>query len=699
MRFLRKHLTYSWLVLLIEVIFGLAWFTGTNIQVGANTIKPTDLLGFIPLVVTFFLALYPNIRALLNKPIFGVGYDKIQFFDQVQDSRNPLDLVIEANRSELLKAVDQIWLSGLLDNLLNQHVSLSINLDLLEPDKLAKRMGGKSYRLTNNQEVLKAFEDFGRKLVLLGEPGSGKTVLMLQLARLLWNAAKRDEHGRIPIIFPLGSWAAKQLPFEKWLQSELRDRYSAPEKLAEALVGSEKLIYFFDGLDEVAADYRDDCLKALKVFVEYEESHVEYVLCSRKAEFVNLPTKLNVHNEIVLQPLKMNQIQDYLRLEPFAVLRGLLDTNPIIRNEFATIPFMLNTMAYVTRGKSADELSIWLGDKYSFESLQSAFLDNYITRRLNERSNRHFQKAKTTRHWLHWLAGQLINHDQTDFYLENLQSDWLENSIRIRLWQLYVILISGLIGVLVFGLIGGGVFILVDRAGFGVVSGILFGGAGGILYALLNIPKDHIIMSDQLSLVIDDSTLLGFLIGTLYGLLMGVFIGLAPGMLGGGLLGGLLGGLNSRPTLKYRVIPGQGIRRSLRNGLFITLRVGLLFGIVFGVSILLGYRLETVLTIGQHGNWERLLAIVLSSGLSIGLPFGIALGMIMGIGVFIQHYILRWMLAREGNLPFRRYDKFLDYANDLVILRKVGGGYRFTHDMLRQHLAGASAPPTPSTSE
>jgi len=37
------------------------------------------------------------------------------------------------------------------------------------------------------------------------------------------------------------------------------------------------------------------------------------------------------------------------------------------------------------------------------------------------------------------------------------------------------------------------------------------------------------------------------------------------------------------------------------------------------------------------------------------------------------------------------YDKFLDYAaQDLLILRKVDGGYRFTHDYLRQHLAASA---------
>lgn len=43
-----------------------------------------------------------------------------------------------------------------------------------------------------------------------------------------------------------------------------------------------------------------------------------------------------------------------------------------------------------------------------------------------------------------------------------------------------------------------------------------------------------------------------------------------------------------------------------------------------------------------------------------------------------------------GHLPYWRYDKFLDYAAELVMLRKVGGGYRFAHDYLRQYMARAA---------
>ncbi len=689
----RERLTYRLLALLVVLGFTLLWVLGRDIQIGDNTYHPDAIAALLVAAGAVALYMFPQTSSWVDKPIFGTG----------QGITKPVEKdPIKANREELLKAVDQTWLSGLLDHLLNQQESLKIGLEALEPDKLAQRMGGQPYPLTDNQAVLKAFNDFGRKLVLLGEPGAGKTVLMMQLARLLWSAAKRDEHERIPMIFPLASWASKQPPFEEWLKEEFHNRYGVPEKLAKALVESEQVIFLLDGLDEVAVDYREACLKAIKAFVEDKNRRVEYVVCSRRTEFAALQTRLNVPGEIVLQPLTMEQILGYLKKEPFAALRELLTINAIVRDQFAPVPFMLNTMAYVTRGESVEGLRRLLADRNTEASLRGAFLDEYVTQRLAEKPNAKYTNVKT-RHWLHWLAEQLIKHDETDFYLENMQPDWLATDSQTQRWRLVVQLVIGLVVGLVFGLLGG----LVGGLMFGLMSGLLYGVVIGWLW---RVSTKQIDMSDQLRWTFARSQLVfSLMVAAVFGLTAVLLIGLERGLglgLAFGLLGGLVVGLNPQSTLRYRVRPGQGIQRSLWNGLFIMLVVGLGFvltdldwrtirlvnNLVLGIGfVLVGeLALRWVGEIGSKiGNHAKNNVVRRLGGELVG-KLGGRRG--SGINAFINHYTLRWMLAREGNLPFYRYDKFLDYANDLVILRKVGGGYRFTHDMLRQHLAGTSTP-------
>ena len=56
-----------------------------------------------------------------------------------------------------------------------------------------------------------------------------------------------------------------------------------------------------------------------------------------------------------------------------------------------------------------------------------------------------------------------------------------------------------------------------------------------------------------------------------------------------------------------------------------------------------------------------------------------------GIAV-IEHYLLRWYLWRDGDPPLNLVS-FLDYATERIFLRKIGGGYMFSHRLLLDHFA------------
>jgi len=53
---------------------------------------------------------------------------------------------------------------------------------------------------------------------------------------------------------------------------------------------------------------------------------------------------------------------------------------------------------------------------------------------------------------------------------------------------------------------------------------------------------------------------------------------------------------------------------------------------------------------------------------------------------YLQHYVLCTLLWRNDYAPWN-YIRFLDYAAERVFLRKVGGGYIFTHRLLMEYFA------------
>jgi hypothetical protein len=62
-----------------------------------------------------------------------------------------------------------------------------------------------------------------------------------------------------------------------------------------------------------------------------------------------------------------------------------------------------------------------------------------------------------------------------------------------------------------------------------------------------------------------------------------------------------------------------------------------------------------------------------------------------GLGIFLQHFILRFWLWRTNNLP-RNLVTFLDDAAERLLLRKVGGGYIFIHRLLLDYFAALETP-------
>jgi len=147
-----------------------------------------------------------------------------------------------------------------------------------------------------------------RNLLILGEPGSGKTTMLLQLAKETIPLAEQDPAKPIPIVLNLSTWATERLSLAEWLVLELRTKYSIPKKVAQTWVEDSQSLLLLDGLDEVAQAHRNDCVEVINAF----EQKTPLVVCSRLADYEALSQKLNLDGAVYLRPLTVEQIEDYL---------------------------------------------------------------------------------------------------------------------------------------------------------------------------------------------------------------------------------------------------------------------------------------------------------------------------------------------------------------------------------------------------
>jgi hypothetical protein len=173
--------------------------------------------------------------------------------------------------------------------------------------------------------------------------------------------------------------------------------------------------------------------------------------------------------------------------------------------------------------------------------------------------------------------------------------------------------------------------------------------------------------------------------GVLYPLIFGLSNGLGFG-LGYWLLLGLFQGVSGETIEdQQRMFPNQGIRRSALNGF--------VFGLMSGIVGILGYLLGNEL--GYLPGYVRVYGreyglIYLISGPFAVLIFGLSVGLIAGLlggGLACErHHVLRILLWRGRAIPWN-YARFLDFASESILLRKVGGGYIFLHRLLLDYFA------------
>lgn len=147
--------------------------------------------------------------------------------------------------------------------------------------------------------------------------------------------------------------------------------------------------------------------------------------------------------------------------------------------------------------------------------------------------------------------------------------------------------------------------------------------------------------------------------------------------LGFGLLFGMIAGFTATAQIVTRTVPNEGIRRSLKNAL-----ISLTFGTLGGPVMLVTAELVTA----ELDLWN-----IVGSGLGFGLLIGMIAGLKNGGFAYLKHYVLRVLLWRNDYAPWN-YIRFLDYAAERVFLRKVGGGYVFTHRLLMEYFATLQSP-------
>ncbi len=484
----------------------------------------------------------------------------------------------------LIDTIHTVWIKGVLEQTLAETIDLRLDRAASQSYNLVYDRGQKETQaVVANQRLSQLFNAAEQSLLILGAPGSGKTITLLQLLDELLKQARNDSSSPLPLLFNLssfGSYAQEEdANLLDWLIEQAHEQYRLnPETAQEQLLEKGNFVLLLDGLDEVSVidNQREQCVLAINEFVHTYSCGL--VVCSRISDYEELQNRLRVNHALVLQPLTNQQIKSFIEQVGKGQTEAMLTKvqNDWQLQEALRSPLLLNLYPRVFETLQATSIEKEFLANATVQMRRTALFASFVDTVFEKHRANVDAKVKSVKR-LSFLAKHMQKTNKSLFFIEELQPSWLPDSF-VGFYRGMSGLSIGLILGMLLGLLWG------VRGGLG--NGVLFVFTVGIGAALTTWLTTRIRESTVRSLV--GLLIFGLLLGLSYGLVFEVNFDLLGG-LGVVISAGAIASWAIRIHLRTRIILPASIQygipqyivqisfSKLIQVIILTLIVGLLF--------------------------------------------------------------------------------------------------------------------------
>jgi hypothetical protein len=586
-------------------------------------------------------------------------------------------------RKRLLRILKSEYARRLQDSSLNPQISIDLQFqDRRELVGRPRLRSGSSTLVPQSLEAIYSQIEIDGKLLIVGNPGSGKSTELLKFATLMLDRGNAEITAPIPVLLDLSAWDDEAPSLEHWIARRLKRLYNIDNTIALEWLRDERLILLLDGLNEVGLDRQERCIDAINKFLQ-TTSYPHCVVCCRLEEYELGRCQLTqLNGAIYLQALSDHQIQRYLEMADRTLRWETLQSEPTLR-ELVRSPLILMMMVIVYQGRQI----------HTATELLSLYIDQCFERSLKPTAWKPPSREQTIR-YLTWLARQLKVQSKPELAIERMQPSWLGNKYDRILYRLLCGVIISILCGLIFTLVNLNLDLPQGIKAFGITIAL----AGGMLYGIYS--REDLwdwlqtlpILSSIAGLVDNEEiepVRLGwswqrFKTGLLAGLSVAAILGsgifIYDCILGDAVLGmrwgfavfvsygcfiAVISGLQA--GVRSCASPNQGIWESLKNTLVVIVLATMIGSLIAWVALLIPLGIMNA----RFSLW-------------VGIGSGLMSGLFSGGLPCIQHGVLRLLLWRQNVIPWN-YAKFLEYGHNIGLLQQVGGRYRFVHELLRVH--------------
>lgn len=529
------------------------------------------------------------------------------------------------------------------------------------------------------------------RLVVLGEVGSGKTVLATRLARDL--LAQRQPGQPVPVVVNIASWNPA-VPLRRWLAQQIsRDfprtavSYSVQQNLADALAESDRLLPILDGLDEIGPGLQPEALRQLS-----GASDSPLVVTCRPTEYTQAMRDSMILSSaavVELEALSFSDVLDYLTRttrrrsndggvwEPVKadVSEPGSASADVLREALRSPLMVFLARSIYSDGGEADAAQL-LGFTTA-RDVQRHLVAGYVPARFRQGQARRAWRPQQVQQWLGYMALDLERRGGREVAWWQI-ADSIPPFARVLIACIPMAVASLVFGGLTVHNIGigasfavlacplYGLFFLAPSpspaqirwrwrqplriVGIYVKRGSRFGLVGGVLllgFAIFGYPYPASAPSSWRAVFYIATFAVGLALGVVLGVCAGLFVA-------------IFSGLEARIDVARSVNPAQSRAAD---------RTRTLYRVVLVALLLLVY------CTAAAGWWGPVYSLIFSALL-----------------VLPASSWLRWLLFVRCWLPLRRrlpwrVPALLEEAHQRGVLRQSGAVYLFVHALLQEHLA------------